>query len=284
MPDPALLRLDPSPPSCYLRAELARAWAGQEPFDVLAAMPGEVFRSVKGRRTFRFELGGRSYFAKLHFGVGWREVLKNLLQGRLPVIDASNELRACVHLARVGVATMEVAAYQSRGRNPASRQSLIVTDELTAHESLEDICERWPGQPPHPTDKHCLLTAAAETARRMHDAGVNHRDFYICHLLRAPDSGPDGLPRLAVIDLHRAQIRKRIPFRWRVRDLAALHFSSMHVGLTLRDRLRFIRAYSRQPLRDTLRRDAELWRAVERRAAALQRKALRRGKDTALQS
>jgi heptose I phosphotransferase len=282
--DPALVQLNPRPPARYLRAELAAAWQGQDPFAVLAQMPGEVYRQVKGRRTFRFELGGRSYFAKLHFGVGWPEVLKNLLQGRMPVVDASNELRACVHLARAGIATMQVAAYQAEGRNPARRRSLIVTDELLGHQSLEDLCERWPQQPPPVLEKWRLLQAVAETARRMHAAGVNHRDFYICHLLLAPEAAADGGPSLAIIDLHRAQIRRRIPFRWQVRDLAALYFSSLEIGLTRRDLLRFVRRYSGASLRHSLSRDAALWQAVLRRGKALQRKAARRGKDTALRS
>ena len=49
-----------------------------------ATPPGDVYRDKEGRRTLRIHHGGRSFFLKLHAGVGWPEIFKNLLQGRLP--------------------------------------------------------------------------------------------------------------------------------------------------------------------------------------------------------
>jgi len=88
---------------------------------------------------------------------------------------------------------------------------------------------------------------------------VNHRDCYICHFLlhTAPAPTPDAL-RLSLIDLHRAQVRSRTPRRWRDKDLAALHFSSLEIGLTARDRLRFLHAYFGRPLREVLKEEAPL--------------------------
>ena len=115
----------------YLRDDLAAAWRGDDPFERVARLEGEVFRDVSVRRTLRFEAAGRSYFAKVHLGVGWREILKNLLVLRLPVVDASNEYHACMLLPRFGVSTPAPAAYGIRGRSPATRRSFIVCDELT---------------------------------------------------------------------------------------------------------------------------------------------------------
>ena len=77
----------------FVRDDLAAAWRGADPFEHLARVDGEVFRDVEARRTFRFEAGGRSYFAKVHSGVGWREILKNLLVLRLPVVDGGTKPR-----------------------------------------------------------------------------------------------------------------------------------------------------------------------------------------------
>ena len=46
-------------------------------FEVMAHLDGEVYREVASRRTFRFEHDGKAYFAKVHFGVGWKEIIKN---------------------------------------------------------------------------------------------------------------------------------------------------------------------------------------------------------------
>ncbi len=85
----------------------------------------------------------------------------------------------------------------------------------------------------------------------MHGGGVNHRDFYICHfLLHLPVDA--RAPRLSLIDLHRAQVRRSTPRRWRDKDLAALYFSALEIGLTQRDRLRFLKTYFARPLRSVL--------------------------------
>ena len=49
-----------------LAPEFAEAWRGRDPFEAAFALEGEVFRKVKSRRTFRFELNGNGYCAKIH--------------------------------------------------------------------------------------------------------------------------------------------------------------------------------------------------------------------------
>lgn len=261
----------------YLRDDIARAWRGDDPFAVAAALQGEVFRAVADRRTLRFAIGDRRYFAKVHQGAGWREIFKNLATLRLPVLGARNEFEACRHLADHDVAAPTVAAFGERGWNPASRFSFVICDALEDRVSLEDLTADWSDVPPAPAAKRRLIDAVARFARAMHDAGVVHRDFYICHLLLDRAAWADGRPSLAVIDLHRAQIRRRIPRRWLRRDLAALLFSVLDLPLTRRDWLRFLRAYRGAPLREVLAREGALWQAVLDRAEALYAKGRRKG-------
>ncbi len=232
----------------------------------------DVYRNKEGRKTLRFTRGGRSYFLKLHSGIGWGEVLKNLLQGRLPVLGAVNEYRAVLALQAIGVDTMSVAAFASRGANPAAVESLIVTDDLVGTVSLEDYCADWAHSPPAQSVRLKILRKVADSARRMHRAGINHRDFYICHFHLDTDSLRDAQPRCHVIDLHRAQMRRRTPRRWQVKDLAGLYFSAMDCGLSHRDLLRFMHHYSEGGLRTALGRDRFLWQSVARRADKLYRR------------
>jgi heptose I phosphotransferase len=234
-------------------------WAGQDPFAAADALQGEVLRALEGRRTLRTEIAGRGYYAKIHHGIGWREIFKNLLSGRLPVLGAGNEWRALQRLAALGVDTMRAVAFGERGSNPAGQQSFIITEELAPTVSLEDFCRDWRVVPPAPTFKRALIRRVAEMARRMHGGGVNHRDFYICHfLLHLPVD--TSAPRLSLIDLHRAQVREKTPRRWRDKDLAALYFSALDIGLTKRDFLRFLKTYFAAPLRDVLRDESALLR------------------------
>jgi heptose I phosphotransferase len=103
----------------------------------------------------------------------------------------------------------------------------------------------------------------------MHGAGINHRDYYLCHFHLDERSLGERSPRCHVIDLHRAQLRRRTPRRWRVKDLAGLYFSAMDCGLTRRDLLRFVHHYTGGELRRAVQRDAKLWRQVARRAERL---------------
>ena len=75
-----------------------------------------------------------------------------------------------------------------------------------------------------------------------------------------------------LLDLHRAQIRPAVPRRWLVKDLAGLLMSALEIGLTRRDRLRFVAAYTGKPWRAALAEDAGLWREIETRALRLKRK------------
>jgi heptose I phosphotransferase len=112
-------------------------WAGKDPFVAVEALEGEVFRELEGRRTLRTEVAGRGYFVKIHHGIGWAEMLKNLLSLRLPVLGAENEWRAIQRLRELGVDSMRAAAYGQRGHNPARRRSFLVTEELAPTVSLE---------------------------------------------------------------------------------------------------------------------------------------------------
>ena len=234
-------------------------WTGLDAFAAVDRLEGEVFRELDGRRTFRTEVEGRGYFVKIHHGVGWGEIVKNLVSLRLPVLGAGNEWRAIRRLEELGVDTMRAVAYGRRGANPAHEHSFIVTEELAPTVSLEDFCRDWPMQPPAAALKRALIRRVAEMVGAMHRGGINHRDCYLCHFLLHLDPMPtaDAL-KLSLIDLHRAQIRPQTPRRWRDKDLAGLYFSALEIGLTRRDFLRFLRDYFRRPLREVLRDEQSL--------------------------
>lgn len=246
-------------------------WQGKDPFVEVERLQGQVYRELEGRRTLRTEVEGRGYFVKIHRGIGWGEIAKNLLSAKVPVLGAGQEWRAIHRLHEVGVPTMTAVAYGERGGNPAAQYSFIVTEELAPTISLEDFSANWREQPPEPTLKRALIAEVAHMAGTMHRAGVNHRDFYICHFLLHTDKPVTAEDfRLSLIDLHRAQTRAATPRRWRNKDLAGLYFSALGIGLTRRDKLRFLRGYFQRPLREILREEAALLTWLERKAERLQ--------------
>jgi UDP-glucose:(heptosyl)LPS alpha-1,3-glucosyltransferase len=223
------------------------------------AMKGEVFREQKGRKTQRIVLNNKAYFIKQHLGVGWLEIIKNLLQLRLPVTGAKNEWQAIQRLQELAIHTPTVVAYGSCGINPATRLSFLLMEELAPTISLEDFCREWPTIRPPFSLKKQLLLQVAHIARIMHNHGINHRDFYICHFLL---KWQQSLPKLYLIDLHRAGLHRRLRARWIIKDLAGLYFSSKNIGLTQHDLFRFLKAYRNQPLRNIMATESQFWQKV----------------------
>jgi len=267
----------------WFSREFLAAWGKTAPdMAEIFETTGDIYREPPGanRRTLRFERGGQGFYLKLHWGVGWREIIKNLTSLRLPVLGAKNEWRAIQKLEQLGVETMRLAGYGHVGLNPAQQQSFVITEELANCISLEDYCRDWPETPPPFAHKRRLVERVAEMTRRLHRNGINHRDLYICHfLLQLPWDGQEETLHLHLIDLHRVQIRKQTPQRWVVKDVGSLHFSSMEIGLTQRDLLRFLRVYFRRPLRQFLTDEAEFLQAVQQRGDALYRTRPMPGED-----
>src|SRR5690606_14360878 len=178
-------------------------WAGRDPFVEVERLQGQVYRELEGRRTLRTEVDGRGYFVKIHRGIGWGEIVKNLLSAKLPVLGAGQEWQAIRRLTEAGVPTMTAVAYGERGSNPAAQHSFIITEELAPTTDLEQLTLNWDSQAPEPRLKRALIAEVARMTGTMHRAGVNHRDCYICHFLLHTDKplAADDL-RLSLIDLH----------------------------------------------------------------------------------
>jgi heptose I phosphotransferase len=245
-------------------------------FDSIMNLRGEVFREQKNRKTLFIRKQGKGYFVKIHRGVGLQELFKNILSLKWPVLGAHNEARAIRFLEKIGVDTMKMVGFGVRGVSPAWLESFVITEELVDIVSLEDYCRRWKEEPPDFNLKLTLIKKVADITRKLHQNGVNHRDYYICHFLLDVKSlkkqrGYAGLI-LYLIDLHRVQIRTRTPERWAIKDLAGLFFSSMDIGLTRRDIFRFMKIYSGKSLKTILRSEQDFWGKVHERAAKLYRK------------
>ena len=131
-----------------LKPPFERLWAGRDAFVEVEALKGEVYRELEGRRTLRTEVDGEGYFVKIHRGIGWGEIVKNLLTAKAPVLGAGQEWAAIQRLHEAGVPTMTAVAFGERGCNPASQHSFIITEELAPTISLEDFCVDWPRNPP----------------------------------------------------------------------------------------------------------------------------------------
>lgn len=249
-----------------IKYPINRYWKKENSFEIARSLSGETVREVKERKTLRFELGGEGFYLKYHRGISWGEIFKNLINFKVPVLGASNEWNAIQKLDEHGIDTMEGVAFGTRGLWPTRRESFIVTRDLSPCVSLEDFCKTWEEKRPDAKLKKRIIIKVAEIVRGMHDAGVNHRDCYICHFLLDLPYDPHGYNlKISIIDLHRSQIRREVPRRWRDKDLVALYFSSLNIGLTPKDYFLFLKHYFRMPLRKILFSESKFFAKLEQK-------------------
>jgi heptose I phosphotransferase len=246
-------------------------------FKFLLNLPGQIYRQQPGRLTKAIELDGQACFVKLHFGIGFKEIFKNLFQGRLPILGAATENAALKKLAEIKVPSLEVLEFGAYGVNPATQHSYLVTKALTQTISLETLGVSWQKTPPSIKFKRELIREVAKIAATIHANGLNHRDFYLCHfLLDEAHYEARHQVKLFLIDLHRAQIRQKTPLRWRLKDIAGLFFSALDLPLTRRDLFCFIQAYSLLSQQSSIfkaeDKQIKFWYAVEKKAWQLYEK------------
>ena len=261
-----------------LRKPFDTLWKNKNAFEEVEKLTGEVYRSVATRKTIRFEVDGKGFYLKLHHGITYGEFFKNILSFKIPVFGARNEWLAIEKLNNAGIDTMVGVAYGECGLNPVRQTSFIITEDLSPTISLEDFCANWKNSPPPYSVKKALISRVAYMVREMHRLGINHRDCYICHfLLQLPFENLDQF-KLSIIDLHRAQIRDEVPLRWRNKDLVALYYSCMEIGLNTRDFLRFLRIYFKgQKLREIIRNEKQLIDSTQLKAKKIQERTIRKG-------
>lgn len=258
----------------FLNDKIKPFFPSLDAFDEVMHLQGIAFRNVPGRKTIQVKLGDDSYFVKQHFGVGWKEIFKNLITFKKPIISAMTEKLAIEKLGELGIATTPLVGFGARGFNPAKLQSFIITQDLGNIISLEDLCKDWINHPPPPAFKKALIIAVAQLAGKLHANGLCHRDFYLCHFcLDAPLFTAHKQRKIKhanqikfyLIDLHRMLLSRKPNVKHNMKDIAALYFSAKDIGLTLKDMLRFKRYY----IQAGALQNADFWQQVIRRSALL---------------
>ena len=237
---------------------------------------GEIFRNVPSRRTIKFQQQQQNYFIKLHSGIGWREIFKNLLHLRRPILSARNEWHATQYLNILNIATTPPLCYGQLGSHPAYQCSFLITQAIANLVGLDQILAAWHHHYPSPHVRRSWIQGVAHIIRTMHQAGMNHNDCYLCHFtVSQPVNYYEPLTHattLYIMDLHRAHIYPCLPIRWRVKDLAALAFSTLNSPLSHRDKLYFIQCYHQQKLSLCLRKHKKLWSWVHYKIKHVSRK------------
>lgn len=224
---------------------LARGWGDRlaaagvvRAEDLLSGIRGERLDKVGlpgWRQRLRVELPGvgRCYLKRYH-RPPWGVQLRRILAGGWGRSTASLEWDQIRRLEQAGVATVEGLAMAQTMAGPWELGSAVLLAELDG-ESLESYVARRPQRA-----ERDPVMRLADFVRRFHGTGWVHRDLYLCHVFV---QAGQGQPVFRLIDLARMfRPRFRVQ-RWRVKDLAALNYSTPAGAATATDRLRFLKRY-----------------------------------------
>jgi len=229
---------------------------------------GEILGERDDRERMRMELdspeGKRVFYLKRY----QKSSPLRLLWILLGVCSRSHGRQELVNIARMqkaGLFTLTAAAAGEAGRTEGS---FVLLEELRGFQPLDDFLA-GPCRPRTLSDTRELIRALAQYVRKLHQAGIDHRDLYLCHFFVRPE---DPARTLRLIDLQRIKrswgLRQRHGF---IKDLSAMNYSAEQTGVSRADRLRFILAYfgTRHPdfwqrffLRAVIRKTGKIHRRV----------------------
>jgi hypothetical protein len=121
----------------------------------------------------------------------------------------------------------------------------VLTQELAGFTQLDQYLKHhFAGIGQAPSQRTALRTLTydvADLARKFHQLGYNHRDFYCCHFF-VKETEPARY-QIHLIDLQRVEHRKHLRRRGIVKDLAQLAYSAPREQISCSDKLAFIKRY-----------------------------------------
>jgi hypothetical protein len=146
------------------------------------------------------------------------------------------DFSAAAELASCGINTPQTIAYGQKLAGPFEKKSFIISARvggLSLEKHLPCCFENRAG---NLAQCRNFITALAAFARKFHQTGYCHRDFYLCHIFY--DNSVFYL-----IDLQRAFKPALFKQRFRIKDIAQLCYSAPSAVFSRADRIRFILTY-----------------------------------------
>jgi hypothetical protein len=118
----------------------------------------------------------------------------------------------------------------------ANRRSFVIAEDLAGYRASDKLLD----ERAVPFDR--LLEPTADLTARFHDAGLHHRDLYLCHFLAKLE---EDRVDLRLIDTARIRrIPRLFSQRWIVKDLAQFWYSTLKHPITDEQRIAWLRRYA----------------------------------------
>jgi len=193
------------------------------------------------RYRARLALSGKNSFVylKRYEGDTLAGLLSRWYEDGQRSTPAEREVNVALALRQQTIAATIPVAYGQSNNAGLNQKSFVVTAAVPG-DSLENFFHNqkqiaW-------KEKLKIIETVAMLARKFHDNGWRHRDFYLCHIFI---SKTEGKIQLTLIDLARVFRPRWRPERWRIKDLAQLNYSARVKTFSRTARMRFAHEYFR---------------------------------------
>ncbi len=183
------------------------------------------------------------------------------------------ELDSANKLAEAGIKIARIISYGEQWGLFFEKRSFIMTEKIPAAEALErklPDCFHLPATAANLKLRRAFISKLARFARKFHQTGLRHRDFYFSHIFYSCDGS------FYLIDLQRVFKPVVLAERFRVKDIAQLYYSAPGRYFSSTDRLRFYLSYSGKRLLD--HSDKIFFRKVIRKAKRMARHDAKHGR------
>lgn len=193
----------------------------------------------RNRCVFELEGLNKTVYMKRYDSPGKKVQLKSWAEHGRKVSLADCDRLPGRWLSELGILSPKIVAYGSQWEGIFEKRSFIITQEIPGGVSLEKQLPSFFGE----TGKEAFnqrkdfIYKLADLARTFHESGLRHRDFYLSHFFL------DSQGRIYLIDLHRTFVPTLLKGRFKVKDIAQLHYSCPGDIITNTDRIRFYKRY-----------------------------------------
>ena len=225
----------------------------------LLELPGVVVSGHVGRNVSRVVVGDETAYLKREHRVRWRDRLRSLLDGFGFVSVSEREYRVIRRLREHGL-----PAPQPLARGEVDARAFLLLAEADGAVELRRL----------PRIEFELAARLGRIVAEIHNAGVDQPDLFAKHFLVNPNTG-----QITILDWQRATLRDVVPWRNRVRSLAAFRATCSDGLLPSESWQEFLNSYVQSTRSESRRhnppwaRDSDLvHRIVNSAAAELRRK------------
>lgn len=202
---------------------------------------GSSLPRYRDRLEFEISDPAKTLFLKRYDHPDILTQIRNWLSHHARKSMMSFDLQPIENLACAGISTPKLISYGEQWGIFFEKRSFTATEEIPNAEPLDKKlpdCFRKHSTTKVLKKRREFIKQLSQFAKRFHDTGYRHRDFYLAHVFYSDDG------TFYLIDLQRVFKPWFFAARFRVKDIAQLYYSAPCSVFSRTDRLRFYKWYA----------------------------------------